>query len=239
MSSVIWADPEETPVLYRILFGTKTPHVIALVGAGGKTSAINTLAHELHAGGYRVVVTTTTKMHPPTDMGLLARTTSQARAMLEKGGLAWAGRLYGQYKIEGIPGSIPALADMADYVLIEADGARKHPLKMADPASEPVIPAQAQAVVAVAGLDSIGRSVSDAVHRPELACQALGVRPDHTVTAEDIARLLQLSYKPRYVLLNKAENEPRRAAAQEIAALLPKARCLGLCLRDWGHAENR
>ncbi|MCC8357362.1 MAG: putative selenium-dependent hydroxylase accessory protein YqeC [Oscillospiraceae bacterium] len=239
MSSIIWANPEATPSLYRVLFGTRVPHVIALVGAGGKTSAINTLAWEIRSAGYRVVVTTTTKMYPPVDGSLLARTTDQARSLLQKRGIAWAGALSGPQKLEGIPGSMPALVDMADFVLVEADGARKHPLKMTDPAFEPVIPAEAQAVVAVAGLDGIGRAVSDAVHRPELACQALGVTGKHAVTPEDVARLLELCYKPKFVLLNKAENQARRDAAYEIAAALPKARCLGLCLKDWGHAENR
>ncbi|MCD7769798.1 MAG: putative selenium-dependent hydroxylase accessory protein YqeC [Oscillospiraceae bacterium] len=239
MSSIIWASPEATPSLYRVLFGTKVPHVIALVGAGGKTSAINTLAWEIRSAGYRVVVTTTTKMYPPVDGSLLARTVDQTRSLLQKRGIVWAGALSGPQKLEGIPGSIPTLVDMADFVLIEADGARKHPLKMTDPAFEPVIPAEAQAVVAVAGLDSIGRSVSDAVHRPELACQALGVTCDHVITPADVAALLELCYKPKFVLLNKAENQARRDAAHEIAAALPKARCLGLCLKDWGRAENR
>ncbi len=239
MSSIIWASPRITQSLYGAMFGTSVPHVISFVGAGGKSSAINTLAWELCRSGYRVAVTTTTRMFVPEDYALLAKNMTQAESILNKRGMVWVGYPSGTRQMEGLYGSVSHLANMADFLLIEADISRKRPLKMVDRDIEPNEPAETEAVVAVAGQDSIGRSINDAVYQPNLACEVLGVGGNHAITPEDVARLLEEGYSPQYVLLNKAENQIRRNAAHDIAVALPGARCVGLCLKDWGRAENR
>ena len=235
--SAVCAIPETG--LCPVLFGEKIPRIVAVVGAGGKTSAIKTLAWELSRAGRRVIITTTTKMHPPEDRSLLASTPEEVSAILREKSPAWAGIYFNEHKIEGISGAIPALASMADCVLAEADGARKHPLKMTDPAYEPVIPPEAEAVVAVAGLDGIGKPLAEAVHRPELACAALRLTPEHIITPADVVALLRHCYDPKLVILNKAETPERHAAAEDIAALLPESRCVITSLRRWGLDEKR
>lgn len=225
--------------LYPVLFGGETPRVVALVGGGGKTSAINTLAAELSQAGHTVIITTTTKMRPPEEPGLFAGTVARAAALLARQPVIWAGTLYAQGKMKGIPGAVPALAALADYLLIEADGARKRPLKMTDKSHEPVVPPEAEAVVAVAGMDGIGKPVSEAVHRPELAHAALDLAPEHIVTPPDVARLLTYCYAPRFVLLNKAETPQAVNRAQAVAAGLPAARCVITSLQAWGLTERR
>ncbi len=234
-----WLYPGPDIGLYPALFGKSSPRVIAVVGAGGKTSAIKTLAAELSRQGWRVVITTTTKMHPPEDRGLLASTPAEVFLLLQKTSPAWAGIYHNEYQIEGIPVGVAALAGMADFLLIEADGARKHPLKMIDRRYEPVIPPEAEAVIAVAGLDGVGKPVREAVHRPALCCAALGVSMEHIVTPEDAARLLQVCYEPAYVILNKADTPQQENAARQIAAALPNARCVITSLKQWGFAEER
>ena len=225
--------------LCPVLFGGKIPRVVAVVGAGGKTSAIKTMAWELSRSGKRAVITTTTKMHPPEDKSLLASTPEEVSALLRAKSPVWAGIYFNEHKIGGVPGAIPALAAAADCVLVEADGARKHPLKMTDPAYEPVIPPEAEAVIAVAGLDGIGKPLAEAVHRPELACAALRLTPGHIITPADVAALLRHCYDPKLVILNKTETPERHAAANAIAALLPEARCIAASLREWGLDEKR
>ena len=236
MSGLLLSHPGS---LYEALFPEARPRIIAAVGGGGKTTFLNTLAAELHDRGRRVVVTTTTKTRPPEDPALLAQTVPEAAQLLDAGHIPLAGQYLTKEKVQGLPGSLPVLAAMADYVLIEADGSRKRPLKMTDPAYEPVIPPEAEAVVALAGLDALGCPVSQVVHRPELACKALGVSPEAPVTPELAARLLALCYRPRYVLLNKADGPDRQRAGLAVAAHLPGARCVIASLRDWGHAELR
>ena len=70
------------------------PGVTALVGAGGKTTAMLTLAEELSKAGRRVIVTTTTHIFPP-DAGRYGpvfspEDTAGIAAALERTGLAVA-----------------------------------------------------------------------------------------------------------------------------------------------------
>jgi probable selenium-dependent hydroxylase accessory protein YqeC len=139
----------------------------------------------------------------------------------------------------GLACPLSELASLADYVLFEADGARRHPLKMADLTHEPVIPPGTDAVVAVAGLDAIGQPLERVTHRSALACSVLGVAPDHIITPADAAALLRLSYDPPYVILNKADTPERLALAQQTARHLPQARCVVTCFQAWGLAEDR
>ncbi|AFM41031.1 putative selenium-dependent hydroxylase accessory protein YqeC [Desulfosporosinus acidiphilus SJ4] len=43
---------------------TKQARVITLIGAGGKTTCLQTLTQEIHAAGFPVIATTTTKVYP-------------------------------------------------------------------------------------------------------------------------------------------------------------------------------
>lgn len=235
--SVFYAAPETG--LLTPLFGDAFPRIIAFVGAGGKTSAVKTLAAELAGRGRRVVITTTTKMHPPEDRSLLGQSVESAAALLEERNPVWAGTYFNAYKIEGLPDALPGLAAVADHVLIEADGAKKLPLKMIDPRREPVIPPETEAVIAVAGMDGIGKPLAETVHRPQLACAALGCGSEHIVTPADVARLLAICYQPRYVILNKADDEARLALAEETSSHLPGSRCVITSLRAFGTHETR
>ena len=236
MSTVFAAPPES---LYASLIAGAAPRVIAAVGGGGKTTFLHTLAAELRAAGASVILTTTTKMRPPADPALLAQTPAEAERILARGQIPLAGRYLSPEKLQGLPGGIAGLVPLADYILVEADGARNLPLKMTDPAYEPVIPPEAEATVALAGLTALGKPLSRAVHRPELARAALSLSGDPPVTAELAARLLALCYQPRYVLLNQADDSARRAAGLAIAARLPGARCVITSLREWGFEEKR
>ncbi|MPM68025.1 hypothetical protein SDC9_114951 [bioreactor metagenome] len=82
-----------------------------------------------------------------------------------------------------------AAAARADWLLAEADGSRRLPVK-APAAHEPVLLEPCRAVIAVAGLSALGHPLSRVCHRPELACAVLGVSPETPLTPELLARLL-------------------------------------------------
>ena len=235
--SIFYATPATG--LWRLFFGADDPKTVAVVGAGGKTSLVKTLAAELSGMGRRVVITTTTKMHPPEDRNLLCASPDEVRSLLLQKSPVWAGVYFNEYKIEGLPVPLSELSAVADHVLIEADGAKKLPLKMIDASHEPVIPPETEAVIAAAGLDGIGNPLSETVHRPEIACKALDCGMDHLVTPEDAARLLEICYRPKYVLFNKADTDKARAYAERAAARLPNARCVIASLREFGYYETR
>lgn len=213
----IWSELALRPDRHRL---------IALTGGGGKTTTLYALAAEAAAGGRTVVVTTTTHIMPHPRLPL-TDDPAALPALLAGGGVAALGRWDRPDKLSGAvpPGE---LAGLADVVLAEADGARLLPLKV--PADhEPVIPPGADAVVAVAGLDSLGEPVSRVCHRPERVCALLGVPPGHRVTPADVAEILASPLGGRKgvpagaafrCLLNKADTPERRAAGERIRRLL-------------------
>ena len=146
--------------------------VVALVGGGGKTTTMYALAREAREAGKTVIVTTTTHILPHPGLFMTDENEPAAlKKLLDQYGILTVGRLDRKDKMTG--GDVAACAAAADIVLSEADGARVRPLK-APADHEPVIPPQAAAVLALAGMDCLGRTVGDICHRPERVCALLG-----------------------------------------------------------------
>jgi probable selenium-dependent hydroxylase accessory protein YqeC len=203
----------------------------ALVGGGGKTTLMLRLADELCARGEKVIVTTTTHIFPPQNMQILYRATeADVSRALEVNGAVCLGEPSKEGKVARPALSVETMLRLADYVLCEADGAKKRPLKAPAP-HEPVIPPQAKLVIAVAGLDGIGKPVCETAFRPERYA-ALIQKPETDVIApEDVALVLahadgqkkHVSSGMRYcVLLNKADGEAQKHNALCIARILER-----------------
>lgn len=219
--------------------------VTAIVGGGGKTTLMERLALELAAEGHTVLVTTTTRIFPPAAMPVLLSPTPEAvsRALRAHAGEpVCVGAPAQEGKLQACSLPIEALSRLAAYVLVEADGAKHLPLKA--PAShEPVIPETASLVLAVAGLDGIGKPVSETAFRPERYAAVLGVEQAHVVTPQDVAAVLMSGDGQRKdvrpgvrfsVVLNKADDAARQALARQVAAALPRdavdtVLCTSLC----------
>lgn len=182
----------------------KEKEVVALVGGGGKTTLMYALAKELAAAGSHVVTTTTTKIAKPanSDTDILIIEGNPCN-LLERVGDAM--RTYrhitvvrqqvASVKLAGFSvDTVTALAGlpMISNVIVEADGAARHSLKA--PADyEPVIPSGTSLVIAVAGLDAVGRTFEEGtVFRSELAAKLLGIPLGTMLTPEIIARLIAL-----------------------------------------------
>lgn len=87
---------------------------------------------------------------------------------MSRGGICQAGVLDPETgKLSAPAEPLNELAQRFDYVLAEADGSKRLPLK-AHAAWEPVIPAAAANVVWVVGASGLGKPVTEVVHRPEL-----------------------------------------------------------------------
>ncbi|MBW1681571.1 MAG: putative selenium-dependent hydroxylase accessory protein YqeC [Deltaproteobacteria bacterium] len=178
---------------------------LALVGGGGKTTLLFALARALRARGDRVVTTTTTKVWEPESRAAPCRVFAGAgpdwrdevRRGLERYGHVFVGvRVLASEKVSGMP--VEDLDDLfreraVDFLLVEADGAARKPLKAPAP-HEPVIPASATVVVALAGLDALGKPLSgDTVFRPERVAVVTGIAPGGKITAEGMTALFTSS----------------------------------------------
>lgn len=209
--------------------------VVAMVGAGGKTTLIYRLAAVARERGLRVVVTTTTHMGllPESITGpVFVEAEGSADALLDEGlrreGRATLlGRRIRSDKLEGIaPSRVDELAHRADLVLVEADGARGRSLKL-PAAHEPVVPSSTTLLVVVAALDVLGAPLDDTrVHRLEIVSDAIGRATGTLVREGDLVAVLRhpAGYLSRAggrtrpaVFLNKAEGPEAAAAAERIA----------------------
>ena len=207
----------------------RTCGLTALVGGGGKTTALYALAHEAAQAGLSVVVTTTTHIRPHPWLPLTGDPAALPRLLAEHR-VATFGVLAPGDKLS-CPLPPQDLYGLADMVLVEADGSRGLPLKV--PADhEPVIPPNADAVVALAGLDALGKPFSVCCHRPERAAALLGTSPETLVTPAHMAALFSSAQGGRKgvpagaefrCLLNKADTPVLRGEGEKIRELLAAA----------------
>ena len=192
------------------------PGVTSVIGSGGKTSLLAALARELPG---TVVLTTTTHILPFADVPLVTSADADdVRAALAESRVVCVGsQAEKDGKLVTPSLGIDALTSLADYVLVEADGARRLPLKAHAP-WEPVIPVCSNRTILVLGASGLGHPVREKVHRPEIFCELVGCAPDDPATPELVARAANAEAPADVALVNQAD--VAADAARELAALL-------------------
>jgi molybdenum cofactor cytidylyltransferase len=213
----------------------------ALVGAGGKTSALFIIARQLQQQLASPVLLSAST-HLAQDQ--LARADSHfevhsARDFPEKiarsqGVCLFTGPLTSDERASGL--EFPLLEQLAALaqqqtlpLIIEADGSRRLPLKAPAP-HEPAIPGFANLVVVVAGLSGLGLPLlPENVHRPGQFAALSGLSPGEIITPQAVAKVLcsplgGLKNIPhgsrRAVILNQADSPALREQASLLASSL-------------------
>lgn len=191
--------------------------VTALIGGGGKTTMLYTLTEELRKKG-TVLLCTSTHIMRPTQYEVLERASeAEVSAALSAHGAVCVGEPSAEGKLGPPSLSFDALARLADYVLVEADGSRRLPLKAHAP-HEPVIPKEAGCVLCVVGARGFDRPIREAVHRPEQFCTLTGARLDEPASPALAARALAAEGFTQTIVLTGAAEKQRSAfsaAAQQ------------------------
>lgn len=217
--------------------------VVSAVGSGGKTSLLAALARELPG---RVVLCTTTHILPFAGVPLVCGGAGEVeRALAEsrvvcvgvpvEGGAGGAGAAgagtaggagasigklgapaVGAGKLGAPAVGIDVLAELADHVLVEADGSRQLPLK-AHASWEPVVPACSEACVLVVGASGLGQPIERVVHRPGLFCSRAGCWEDDLASPARVAQVIAseradglLSFD--HLLVNQVRDDRSRQA---------------------------
>lgn len=232
----------------------------SVVGAGGKTSYIKQVAKEYVEKGLTVFVTTSTKMYVEEDT-ILSGNKDEILAHLEEKRYAMAGisvsdmraeeRANGQInrkytddrgegeKFKSLPlDTFRSICTHADVVLVEADGSKHLPLKYPNE-SEPVLYEETDEIVIVCGMHALGKTVKEAVHRYELACEHLRLQPETMIDAEIIQNIVRKAYMEP--LKEKYPNkqiviEPRGAVTlyeRAAAALIKADYDVNLIRKEW------
>ncbi len=205
-------------------------HTICLVGGGGKTTVMYELAAAWAACGCKVLVLTSTHILCPAD-GSFAADVSAVQNLWQQRRYAVIGTPeLSTGKLTAPPQDLyEALQLQADVILCEADGSRHHPCKV-PAAHEPVLLPDSDIVLAVAGMDALGRPLAQACQRPQLAAELLGCSAEKIIDAQMLALLLLSEQGARknvgkrtfYIVLNKCDLLPA-AQQEEILRLLVSA----------------
>jgi probable selenium-dependent hydroxylase accessory protein YqeC len=204
----------------RELFGDRGgagPAAVTVIGSGGKTSLIWRLARYFASKLRGVLVTTTTKMFPPTAAELLP-------------GIAVAGRLNQQTgKLEAPPvGELTERIAAYDVTLIEGDGSRGLPLK-GWTEYEPVVPPFTTVTVGILPLWPLGKPVSEElIHRLPLFRALTGADTGDTLKLEHLVKVIAGEKKSLFtaacgrkiLFFNQTEDEASISQAEKLTALL-------------------
>lgn len=126
--------------------------ITAVIGSGGKTTLLRILAEELSG---TVILTTSTHILPFAGIPLLVTDDiEQVRRALALHRVICMGTPAADGKLTAPALPFSVLADAADYVIVEADGSKRLPLK-AHASHEPVIPENTRKTVCVVGASGL------------------------------------------------------------------------------------
>ena len=218
---------------------------MAIVGSGGKTSALFQIAREYRQGGTgkasRVLLSATSHMAINqlgfADRHIVVESLSDVEPYerdLPEGITLFTGGLIENERIAGLNErllqGILRLADIYQApLLIEADGSRRKPIK-APALHEPAIPSWVDTVMVVTGLSAIGHPLNQEwVHRPERFAQLAGMSLEDEVKWDGLIRVLTHSQgglknipedARRLLFLNQADNAGLRTQAEEKSTIL-------------------
>lgn len=192
--------------------------VTAVIGSGGKTTLLRTLSRELPG---TVLLATTTHILPFEGVPLVTDGGEAAvRRALAESRVVCVGTPAAEGKLTAPALPFSVLTRLTDYVLVEADGSRRLPLKAHAP-HEPVIPPQSNQTILVLGAEGLGRTVAQAAHRPALYARLAGAEEGSVVTPALAARMLRAEGLHDRVFVNQADDWERWAdAVRALAAEL-------------------
>jgi probable selenium-dependent hydroxylase accessory protein YqeC len=221
------------------LIALPTHPLISIVGAGGKTTTMYTLASELAQRGKRVITTTTTQIFlPEQDETNTLIVASETPMLLNMIGAAWkqhqrvtvASSTIRTGKLAGLQPEQPyelLMKSGADAVIVEADGARHHMIK-APAEHEPVVPSQTNIALLIMSAEALNQPLNaEIAHRPERIAMVTGISQGEILSPIVIAQLMTseqgaLKHIPEtaasYLLITHAA-KARKETIQELTFL--------------------
>ncbi|MCQ2508146.1 MAG: putative selenium-dependent hydroxylase accessory protein YqeC [Dorea sp.] len=207
--------------------------VLSLVGGGGKTTSCRRLMKDFCQLAKTPIVTTTTHMQKEEGSYYIGEEDLRAiEACLKREGKVWAGKSCGDSFMKSFDlAFVSEMTRLQVPVIIEADGAKMMPCKI--PAEkEPVILPETTHLLAVYGLDAIGKPLKESCFRLDLVKAFLGKEEEDRLLPEDLVKIAgsRLGGKKGLtdgmdyqVILNKADDPMRQAYADQIASGLAAA----------------
>ncbi len=212
--------------LYKVLdLDINRKNIVSVVGGGGKTTTINTLASEFKELDKKVLVATSTGIFYPGksqyDNVFIKELPLEFQP--SKGSITYFAQIYDGLKLK--TEDIQLIDEITqreifDIVLIEADGSKTMPIK-APALHEPVISQYTNITIGLVGMDSLGVNIDEEhVHRPELLRNIVN---NDIIDSEAIVKLIihndglfKSSRGRKILILNKADSDELIYKAREI-----------------------
>lgn len=216
--------------------------LIAIVGAGGKTTIMGILAQELSSSGAKVITTTTTRMGADQvtepvcwsdEPVVVDQDLVPGEPLFVLAGAA-GNKVTG---LDKVAVNELSLGTKADYIIVEADGARSLSVK-APAGHEPAIPQLATTVIVVIGADALVHPLGVVAHRLEQITTLTGLTDDDVLTP-DAAATIQLHRngglksipdKAKAVMVITKVTSQNQTAAEALAALLEQHPRVDRCI---------
>lgn len=196
-------------------FNIDKKDIVAITGAGGKTSLIFFLAKKLAQFG-KVLITTTTKMYKPSSENYETLKIGDKNYLGKEKNISIIAKSEINGKITSLTyGEIEKLKDNFDYILIEADGAKEKSLKFWND-TEPCIPNFVTKVIGVINCEIFNQDFNENnIHRFNLVPENLLDFINKKIDADFLSRYILSadyfkdtpSYAEKFIFFNGIDGE--------------------------------
>ena len=226
--------------------------VISLVGGGGKTTTMYALAEIFREEGKKVIVTTSTHLQTPPEE-IRAWNIEEVRSLWKSDQIAVIGTDCESNK-NLAAGDQAAVNQMENKKSVKKmrmpDGSfLQEVLQEAEEVpieKEPVIIPECTDVIAVVGMDALGKPLEEVCFRKDLAVQFLNTSYKHLIAEEDIAKILSsvkgarkgVEDRKYCVVLNKCDDEIRKERAEKIRSLLKEKSIENVMITNCENRQN-
>lgn len=214
-------------ILNKIL-DIKVNSVISIVGAGGKSTLMYTLAQELRKD-YKCLVTTTTKIYLPYKeqfdyMAVGTEEFNKLKHNSNKGIYVYGSSINDENKLIGVnPAELEIDVPNFQYLLIESDGSKRKPIKGWN-STEPVVLSATTNTIGVISIEAIGNKINeDNIFRVKEFLDITNTCENHIISEANIVSLIFHKYGlfknsagEKILFINKVENEDQWITAEKL-----------------------
>ena len=196
--------------------------ITAFIGSGGKTSLIHTLCKTLSRNN-KVIFCTTTNIYPSETIHSLNNPSipdvKRELALRNAICIGILNENTGKFSFPDL--SLSKLKEIADYILVEADGSKGLPIK-AHCDHEPVIPDCTNETILVVGANGFGKKVNDVVHRKETFCRIASCEENDIVTPNLVSKVINYENLADKIFVNQVDSDDLMYIPENLEKLTDK-----------------
>lgn len=219
---------EDKRKLYEIL-GIKKG-ITSVIGGGGKTTMLKTLAEELSKEGHKVLLSTSTHIFSFKEYNELhfledeieENIISSVEEAFCKTNILSIGTPTSHEKLKMPPIDFNKLLDIADYIILEADGSKHLPFK-AHNDNEPVILKGSNKSIYIVGASGFNKPLKDVCHRMEKYMSLTCLSENDLISPEYAAMEILKENFADIIFINQIDSELDLKNAYKFTSYIEKS----------------